>query len=372
MTLHLPSDSIVASSVRDLVDDLRKGVFGLRPSLKADAQRLKVLANFFSLKQINVKRIDAERVLMAYADYLDELAKQQRLISELSSALGRFMDGYPVDARICNVPMLNKLMPEFMEGVRTIGGIGFGSVPSRLGFSRMRVGPHSTCIGLIGLWSSLIAIQRRERQRLEYYIFPDLFLQLRYGGVRARDVTDQHKIIVGGLRGCTPSNIAAQALFVSLQAAASPHRLTGYRSAVIGQGARRSDLYEQDLPLDIENLRCFADELVLLEQSAKRRTHRRLQNLLRAALSEPRGRDEREERLSRQLHNAGIRIAQLIFMALTHSIGTEQLAYEAARLMYAHTDVEFERWARQRGALLEPSDLPLIVRAIESCLKRLP
>lgn len=352
--IEVSDDKQVANAIEILVNDLKNGEYGIQPQLGVDKNRLGNLCSFFS--GITGKKVDAdsESILSAYVQYVKMLAEKNRLIKELQEAMSEFKDGYPNDAKICDVPMLNRLMPEFMEGIRTFGGVGVSSVNPRFQFSRMRIGPHSTCFGIMGIWAGFIAFQ----DTFEYYIFPDFYVAPRL----SKEISNAPKVlkkVIAEIKMRPPTHLPTLALLVALSTIGFLSELRMYEMVVIFRGIRRVDLLESDFPLTSENYMAFADNLKHL--CGDENTVERLLNLLRFALEQP----PAGETLSRKLHDAGLRVSQLITMCLMRVISINQVAYEISRLFYAQSDIDFERHAKKKGAFLYPRDVSHIINTIE-------
>jgi len=352
--IKVPDDEHVAHAIELLVNDLKNGSYGIQPQLGVDKNRLNNLCSFFSEKIEKKVSVDAESILSAYVQYVKILAERKCLIKELQQAMNEFKDGYPNDAKICNIPMLNRLMPEFMEGIRTFGGVGMSSVSSRFQFSRMRIGPHSACFGIMGIWAGFIAFQ----DNFEYYIFPDFYVTPSLSK-EISNISEVLRRIATELKRRPPTHLPTLALLVALSTIGFPKVSRMYEMVVISGGMFRIDLLESDFPLSSENYLAFADSLKNTCESEA--TVKRLLNLLKSALEQP----ATGESLLRKLRDIGLRTSQLITMCLMQAISPDQMAYEIARLFYAQSDIDFEKYARKREAFLYPGDVSCILRAIE-------
>jgi hypothetical protein len=351
--LHRPSDSELYKAIDGLVKDLIQGSYGLMPPLGPDSSRLRNLRDHLSKVTDTSVELRAGDLLKAYVGYASKLAEKRALVDELERAFSEFKDGYPHDAKICDVPMLNVLAPEFMEGIRTLGTIGFKSVSDRYSFSKMRIGLHSTCLGIVGLWTSLIAMQGN----LEYFVFPHLST---LAGVKIRvgDLRDNEKRLAQVLRRCVPRNIPSLALAVALSTVGIQPYARKTVLVIVQIGGRRVDLMEQGLPLSLDTLLVFADKLY----EKNERAHKRLLNLVIEGLKET------PEQRARKLHEVGLKAAQLIYLALTQVLRPSETLYELARSLYAHRDMEFEDYAKKIGAFLTPYDVECIFSTIEEVL----
>jgi hypothetical protein len=328
------------------------------PPLGPDAVRLGNLRAFLS-KAIGASvGLRAEELLRAYTKYVRSLARKGRLVDELEDALGEFKDGYPKDAEVCEVPMLSALAPEFMEGIRMLGTIGFKAVSGKFSFSRMRIGPHSACLGIAGLWASLFAAEGN----LEYFIFP--YMSTGKLRMRVGDARDAKRKEAQTLRGCVPRSISSLALAVALSTAGIPTPARRMVLVIVQRGGKRVDLMEQGLPLSLDALLTFADKLYQGEAPQHEEVRQKLLRLMVAALREPRARAE-EAQNARRLHVVGLRASQLIYLALMGVLRPDEVRYELARSFYAQSDSEFEGYARRKGALLTPRDVERIATAIE-------
>jgi len=359
---YRPSDEELCRAIKDFVGELAKGEYGLAPPLGPDFARLDDLRDFLSKVVGATVELRAESILDAYAKYACELAKRGQLVSELERALSVFENGYPNDAQICDIPMLTTLAPEFMEGVKVLGGVGLGAVPDRYAFSKIRVGPHSVCLGVAGLWATLMAAQ----DDLLYFAMPYTPTAV---PVKADDRRKAQKRQIRVLRGCVPRSIPLLVLAVALSTAGinDPARRTVL--VVVQRGGRRVDLLEQGLPLSLDTALLFADELYLEDQGRREdeRVMPRLLNLVTAGLRDPLP-GARDAQCAQKLHEVSLRVGQLIFLALTHVIEPYVLRYELARQLYAQSDLSFEECARRRGAFLTPSDVEEAVSAAERAL----
>ena len=360
---YRPSDNELYVAIKELVNELTRGSYGLSPPLGPDFARLSNLRAYLSKVVGADVRLRAEDLLKAYAEYARKLAGKGALVDELERALSEFRDGYPNDAEICEVPMLTVLAPEFMEGIRMLGTIGFKSVSDRFSFSKMRIGLHSACLGIAGLWASLIATT----DNLEYFVFPYMStlagLKIRLGELR-----DAGKRLAQVLKGCVPRNIPSLALAVALSTAGIQAPVRRTLLVVVQRGGRRVDLMEQGLPLSPDTILAFADGLYGSDEGA----HRRLLNLIIEGLREPPPGGTRDGQRARKLHEVGLRVAQLIYLALTQALRPEEALYELARLLYAQSDLALEEYAKKRGALLTPYDVECIALAMRKALSRAP
>jgi hypothetical protein len=363
---YRPKDEELCRAIQDFVGELARGEYGLAPPLAPDFARLGGLRDFLSKVAGAAVELRAESLLDAYAKYACELAKRGQLVAELEGALSVFEDGYPNDAKVCDVPMLTTLAPEFMEGVRVLGGVGLGAVPDRYAFSKMRVGPHSVCLGIAGLWATLVAAQ----DNLLYFAMPYTPTAV---PVRAEDRRDAQKRQMRVLRNCVPRSVPLLVLAVALSTAgiSDPARRTVL--VVVQRGGRRVDLLEQGLPLSLDTALLFADQLHLEDQKRRGEGEReegvvpKLLNLVAAGLREPPP-GARDAQCAQRLHEVGLRVGQLLYLALTRVIEPYEVRYELARLLYAQSDLSFEDCARRRGAFLTPDDVELVVSAAEKAL----
>jgi len=136
---------------------------------------------------------------------------------------------------------------------------------------------------------------------------------------------------------------------------------------MVGRGGIRNDLLEQGLPLCAEYFRSFAYNLKMINEEAANK----LLNLIIAALDDSqRYKIRKENDRARRLHEVGLRVSQLVFMALSRAIKPHTVRYELARLLYAHSDVYFQEHARRRGSLLKPKEVEAIAKALEKTLTR--
>jgi hypothetical protein len=359
---YRPSDEELCRAIKDFVSELAKGEYGLAPPLGPDFARLDDLRDFLSKTTGATVELRAESILDAYAKYACELAKRGQLVSELERAFSVFENGYPNDAQICDIPMLTTLAPEFMEGVKVLGGVGLGAVPDRYAFSKIRVGPHSVCLGIAGLWATLMAAQ----DDLLYFAMPHTSTVVK---VKADDRRKSQKRQIQVLRGCVPRSIPLLVLATALSTAGinDPARRTVL--IVVQRGGRRVDLLEQGLPLSLDTALLFADELYLEDQGRREdeRVMPRLLNLVTAGLRDP-PRGARDAQCAQKLHEVSLRVGQLIFLVLTRVIEPYVLRYELARQLYAQSDLSFEECARRKGAFLTPSDVEEVVSAAEKAL----
>jgi len=360
---YRPSDDELYNAISSFVEELaRKNDYGLVPPLGPDLRRLDNLrAHLSKVTGVNVGP-GADGLLKAYVEYASKLAARGELVNELERALSEFRDGYPNDAMVCDVPMLSALAPEFMEGIRVLGTIGFKAVSSRFSFSKMRIGLHSACLGIAGLWASLIAV----RDNLEYFVFP--YMSTSAGlKIKTGDLREVEKRVARALRGCVPRNIPSLALVVALTTAGIKVLVRRTILAIVQRGGKRVDLMEEGLPLSLDDLLNFADELYELCKSEE--THKRLLNLVIEGLREPRAGIEDEQR-ARKLHEVGLKAAQLIYLALTRALRPDEALYWLARSLYAQSDAAFEDYAKRRGAFLTPHDIECIEEAIKAVLSR--
>jgi hypothetical protein len=367
---YRPSDGELCEAIQGFVGELVKGEYGLAPPLDPDARpsgrkkraRLSSLQEFLSKITGSSVVLKADSLLNAYAKYACELARKGQLVHELGRALSVFRDGYPNDAQICDVPMLITLAPEFMEGVRVLGGVGLGAVPNRYSFSRMRVGPHSVCLGIAGLWATLVAAQ----DNLLYFAMPYTPAVV---SVRVGDRRDAQKGLMRALRGCVPRSVPSLVLAVALSTAGISEPARETILVVVQRGGRRVDLLEQGLPLSLDTILLFADELYLEDQRLEEweRVVPKLLKLVVAGLREP-PTGVRDAQCAQRLHEVGLRAAQLLYLTLTRVLKPHELRYELARLLYARSDVDFEDCAKRRGMFLAPRDDERAVSAVERAL----
>jgi hypothetical protein len=355
---HRPSDDSLCRAVGEFVGDLAEGKYGLMPPLGPDAARLGSLRAFLSEALGASVGLRAEDLLKAYTEYVRSLAKRGRLVNELEGALSEFEDGYPKDAEACEIPMLSALAPEFMEGIRVLGTIGFKAVSGKFSFSKMRIGPHSACLGIAGLWASLFAAEGN----LEYFIFP--YMSTAKLRVRVGEVREAAEKAAQTLRGCIPRSVPSLALAVALSTAGIPTPARRTVLVTVQRGGKRVDLMEQGLPLLLDPLLTFADKLYKDEAPQHEGTRQRLLRLMVAALREPRATAE-EAQHARRLHESGLRTSQLIYLALMGVLRSDEVRYELARLFYAQSDLAFEEYAKRRGAFLAPRDVERIATLIE-------
>jgi hypothetical protein len=358
-----PGDSELCRAIRNFVDELRQGEYGLMPPLGPDFARLRNLRDFLSRVSGTTVELRAESLLDAYAKYTCELARKGQLVSELEKAFGVFKDGYPNDAGICEIPMLTTLAPEFMEGARMLGTIGFGSVSDRYAFSRMRIGPHSACLGIAGLWSSLVAAE----DNLEYFIFSHVAaikIKDKVKEASSGNIREAKRRVAHILKGCTPRYIPSLSLAVALITAGIDPLARRMIWVVVQRGARRVDLMEQGLPLSLDILIMFADELYREDKLREEETSLRLLNLIGASLREPPA-GAKDAQNARKLHDVGMRAAQLIYLTLTRVLDIHELRYQLARLLYAQSDLDFENYAVRKKAFLKPQEVERIASTIE-------
>jgi len=358
---YRPSDDELCKAISSFVRGLTEGNYGLMPPLGPDLRRLDNLRACLS----KVTGVDvgprADDLLKAYAKYACILAARGELVNELERALSEFRDGYPNDATVCDVPMPSALAPEFMEGIRVLGTIGFKAVSSRFSFSKMRIGLHSACLGIAGLWASLIAVG----DNLEYFVFP--YMSTSAGlKIKTGDLRKVEEEVAQALRGCVPRNIPSLALAVALTTAGIEVPMRRTILAIVQRGGRRVDLMEQGLPLSLDDLLNFADELC---KSKSEETCKRLLRLVIEGLRGPRAGIEDEQR-ARKLHEVGLKAAQLIYLALTRALRPDEALYWLARSLYAQSDAAFEDYAKRRGAFLTPHDIECIEEAIKAVLSR--
>jgi hypothetical protein len=366
-----PSDNELSSAIEAFVEELRKGEYGFMPRLSSDINRLSDLGDFLSKVSGAAVELRADAILDAYAKYTRDLAKKGQLVSEFANAFSEFKDGYPNDAAICEVPMLTMLAPEFMEGIRVLGTVGFGAVSGKFAFSKMRIGPHSACIGIAGLWASLIAVE----DNLEYFVMPYMSAP----GLKVKKVEEEKegkigdqrsamKNVMRSLRGCVPRYIPSLALAVALSTAGIAAPARRMVLVVVQRGGRRVDLMEQGLPISFDTILAFADELYREDLQQGEDASQRLLNLVAEGLREPAPR-AKDAQYARKLHEAGLRTAQLVYLALERTLRPYDLRYELARLLYAQSDAVFEEYAKRRKAFLKPYEVERIVSVVERVLR---
>ena len=337
------SDEELASAIEKLVNALRNGEFGLRPNLRADAQRIrKSLFEAWGLDKqatVNVESVVAN----GYLSYIKKLKEKGRLIDEVKAAFSSFSEkGYEEDAKLIRVPMLNKLAPEFMEAVRTPGGVYMrGSVPSTLKFSQMKLGPHSACWGLIGLWASLFYVNPKG----EYYLFPSAETVVGTLAEKALEkLAENHKVVVSSLRGRPFTSFWTALLLTAILTVGAPDVARRFEFASLTKSGQRDDISQQSFLLFSKPLALFVDNL---DDDTRER-------LRRLAL---RGLTERGEELG--VSEAAIEISRLIILALERVIEPEEVVYQTARFSYLQTNLELEK-----AVGLRYRDVENIVRAI--------
>ena len=210
------TDQQLQRAVHEFVKELMEGQYGLRPLLRADAQRIRGSIYRYWGKS-SEERVNVQNLIdTGYLNYIDRLADEGRLVKEVYRAFSEFSErGYERDAEIVAVPMLNKLAPEFMESVRILGGV-YGSVPSRSKFSTMRLGIHTTCWGIMGLWASLFYVDKN----VEYYLFPNP--DTLKGSIMYPLLVKNHKEIIGTLRGRPLTNFWVALLLSALKTVGTP------------------------------------------------------------------------------------------------------------------------------------------------------
>jgi hypothetical protein len=357
MYFDVPSDDKVGKGIEEFVNDLKSGKYGIRPPLGLGDTWVYLgnLIDFFSQRVgRNIGR-KIEDLLNAYVDYVKSLASNKMLVKELTEALGRFDNGYPEDSKICDIQMPNRLAPEYMEAIRMLGGVGFKSVPERIRFSRLRIGPHSACLGLAGLWATLVAVE----ENAEYYIFPDIYVAPPLSK-RISDIKESLCNTITEIKGRPPTNIPMLALLTSLTTAGMDVSIRRYTMAVIGKGGRRTDLFESGLSLSPARYLMFADKLKEINKDAVRK----LISLFTSSLEEFQVRAGRRMEFSQRLREIGIKTALAISMVLSNAKSPEIAGYEIARLFYAQPSLEFEEFMRRRGAFLGPYDVRSIIEAL--------
>jgi len=340
------TDQQLQRAVHEFVKELIEGQYGLRPLLRADAQRIRGSIYRYwgksSEERVNVQNLIAS----GYLNYIDRLADEGRLVKEVYRAFSEFSErGYERDAEIVAVPMLNKLAPEFMESVRILGGV-YGSVPSRSKFSTMRLGIHTTCWGIMGLWASLFYVYRRERSVVEYYLFPNP--DTLKGLIAHPILAENHKKIIETLRGRALTNFWVALLLTSLRTIDTPSIIRRFEIATLSIGGQREDIAQQSAPLFSEALALFADNLH--ERSVK--AWNSLINLARRALS------ARMEELG--VAEAAMEICRQIVLAVDGVIAPEEVAYHIARFTYLQSNIALEK-----AIGLSPRDVEHIIQAIK-------
>ncbi len=335
--IDVPSEEALLDAVNSFIDDLAMRIYGLEPSLAMDRGRLGGLAKF-----LGVGRPLAHEILDGYRNYLRKLHEQGKLLDELQRALSRFEQGYPEDRAIHDVPLLNRLAPEFMEGMRALGGVGLGSVPAAYQFRQYRIGPHSACLGIAGLWTALAYTDGTT----EYYVFPSLGRALARAASASllQQVKESQRRILGRIRGRPLTSPLIVALIIALSTAGASHEARGYELLTMMSTGRRAELVEAGLPLSSSLLFEFADRVAAESEDSKER----LVNFFASALSKA---------ASSWLQEAALKTANAVFLALECVIPASSVAYVLGR--YVSADTKGQTRLRRR-------DIEVMVKAIES------
>lgn len=316
------NDEQLEKAIFDFANDLNRGRYGLRPLLRPDATRIrKSLLSAWGMERSRVNVVTV--IIDGYLIYIHELARKERLVKEIKIAFSSISEkGYLNDASIISVPMLNKLAPEFMEGIRILGGVYMGgSVPSSIRFSRMRLGVHTTCLGLMGLWASLFFAD----QKTEYYLFPSP--ETIKGRIAIESLRNNLENVIRTLKGRPFTSFWTALLLTVLLTASTPDPSRKLEIATLTKGKQRDDILQQSILLFTKPLAIFADKL-------DRYTRRKLINLSRRGLSLA-----EELRLS----EASTEISRAIVLAIEGVIEPEEVSYHIARFTYLQSDLNFER-----------------------------
>ncbi len=154
-----------ARGLSDLVEDVKKDVYGMRVRLpRGDAVRLKsrragyvseVLGNC-----VSKVAVDVDCILSNYVRWFSK--DPAKALDELNRALAMFKDGYPNDPGTFSA--LGSFLPEFVEGLRIFGateGAQSSVKPSTALFRNIKVGVHAVFLGLLGLRISRVFYDRQ-------------------------------------------------------------------------------------------------------------------------------------------------------------------------------------------------------------------
>ena len=336
--INIKDDQVLLNAIKDYMKDLEHGKYGYEPWIIPDRQRLKGLQNQWRIRNVSTKNL-TKNLLNAYIQYIEKLARSGLLIKEISVSLSSFnKKGYVNDSIRINVPMLNRLLPEFMESMRVIGGAGFGSVPEKLKFSQLVLGPHSTCLGLMGVWTSFFFTDGQ----VECFVFPGKSVA-RYSVTHVQDARKGLEKILGRLKGKPPTSPYPMALIVSLSTTGIPSTARSYTLVVKMRGGRRVELLEFNRPLSSGNLMEFSDRL-------REEIRDKLLNVTSLALN----------RVGSPMVSVALRICEAIVLAAEGVIHPLEAAYTIARLSYAQ---ENEEVRRRIG--LAPSHVEEVLKALK-------
>ncbi|RLE49484.1 MAG: hypothetical protein DRJ31_04750 [Candidatus Methanomethylicota archaeon] len=343
-------DRILVKGFHELHEHLKEGAYGIEPWLP-DADRRDRLGNLASVFNLNVKDIRVSNIIDRYINYVKERATKEALIKELSDALGKFYDdGYLNDTKLVNIPMLNRLSPEYMEALRVFGGAGLASVPTSLGFRRLTLGLHSTCLGLMGLWIA----HTYSNGAVEYYIFPSLeAVKHKVSAKLLEQITKQSSNLMMNLKGRPFTSANVLALVTALSTAGAPPMARKYQAVIFMRGGRRVELIEGFTPLSIDKLHEFAD--ILLEICSQRDldTVNKLIRIARMALSKATGNITLD---------ASLKICQNIVNATLGVVRFSDAVHVLARYSYAQENPDL---AHRIGLTISDVD------AISEALQRL-
>jgi len=347
VTIEIYDDDVLAEAIEDFFNDLKSGKYGLEPYLPLpDArQRLKNLASFLNVGQ----QYDVNSILNKYVSYIRARASNSQLINEISMSLGKFYDtGYNDDAKICEVSMLNKLSPEFMEALRAFGGVYFGgSVPRKIAFRRLLLGPHSTCLALMGLWATYVYSDGT----VEYYVFPDReAIMYKVSSDFLEKLKDKFANIIRSVKNRPITNAAALSLITALTTAGAPSLVRKYIVVTFMRGGYRVELIEHLGSLSSDPISIFADRL-------SDDLRKKLLSLAIKALSKATG---------DPVTNAAIKIIHTIFLALNGVISPFDAINIIARRSYAQETLEV---AKKIG--LTSRDSYEILDALEGTLREI-
>lgn len=311
------SDEDFKDALQDFINDLREGKYGLKPLLRADASRIR--KSLLGKWGLEFERVNVLTISTGYMKYVEELAKEGKLVEELRRAFSSISDeGYVEDSKIISVPMLNKLAPEFMEGVRVFGGIYMGgSVPSRMRFSRMKLGVHTACLGILGLWSTLFYAD----EKTEHYLFPNP--KTLRGLIILDHIKGNLKRVIGALRGRPFMGYWTALLLTSLLTAETPAISRIIEIASLSKGEKRDDIIRQSLILFNESLALFADRL-------EENTRLKLITLCKRILDP-------------DLKDIVIKISKSIILSAEGVIDPVRTAYNIARYTYLQSNINLEK-----------------------------
>ncbi|MHC1637484.1 MAG: hypothetical protein ACXQTU_04870 [Candidatus Nezhaarchaeales archaeon] len=341
------NDERLLDGLKAFYEHLKSGIYGLEPWIPATDKRDR-LGGLATKLGFNAIKASASEILEKYISYAEERARRGVLIDELSEALGSFTnEGYVDDAALVKVPMLNRLAPEFMEALRVFGGAGLASVPRQLGFKRLVLGLHSTCIGIMGLWSSYAYTDGA----VEHYVFPSKeAIKHKVTSLMLEQITKSFKKFMEAVKNRPLINVNALMLINALSTAGAPSIARQYVLAVALRGGRRIELIEGFTPLFTDKLQEFADSLARLSQDTVSRLIHVAQRSLTRAAGDP-------------VADIALKICQTIVHAVIGVLRSSDAIHALARYTYAQENIEI---ARRLGlTIADVSNVAEVLRELE-------